>query len=119
MAVAAGTCNASGTPTLRVLALDELHQLFFDLRDKYGQTFVIVTHDEGLSQITDRTIRLKDGMVISDGTAADTDAEIAISAETATEDNADGTDAASAPLEEKEEVNNETKTENNEETAIG
>lgn len=97
----------------------ELHQLFFDLRDKYGQTFVIVTHDEGLSQITDRTIRLKDGMVISDGTAADTDAEIAISAETATEDNADGTDAASAPLEEKEEVNNETKTENNEETAIG
>ena len=39
----------------------ELHQLFFDLRDKFGQTFVIVTHDEGLSQITDRCIHLKDG----------------------------------------------------------
>lgn len=42
----------------------ELHQLFFDLRDKYGQTFVIVTHDEELSHITDRTIHMKDGMVI-------------------------------------------------------
>ncbi len=43
----------------------ELHQLFFDLRDKYGQTFIIVTHDEGLSQITDRTIHLKDGMIVN------------------------------------------------------
>ena len=34
----------------------ELHQLFFDLRDKFGQTFVIVTHDEHLASITDRTI---------------------------------------------------------------
>ena len=41
----------------------ELHRLFFDLRDKFGQTFVIVTHDEGLASITDRTIHLKDGMV--------------------------------------------------------
>ena len=41
----------------------ELHQLFFDLRDKFGQTFVIVTHDEGLAAITDRTIHLTDGMI--------------------------------------------------------
>ena len=41
----------------------ELHKLFFDLRDKYGQTFVIVTHDETLAQLTDRTIHMKDGML--------------------------------------------------------
>lgn len=43
----------------------ELHQLFFDLRDRFGQTFVIVTHDEELAAITDRTIHLKDGQVIT------------------------------------------------------
>lgn len=43
---------------------EELHQLFFDLRDRLGQTFVIVTHDEGLASLTDRTIHLKDGMVV-------------------------------------------------------
>ncbi|MGI6222294.1 MAG: ABC transporter ATP-binding protein [Prevotella sp.] len=41
----------------------ELHQLFFDLRDKLGQTFVIVTHDENLASLTDRTIHLKDGII--------------------------------------------------------
>lgn len=43
---------------------EELHQLFFDLRNRLGQTFVIVTHDEGLAQLTDRTIHMKDGVVI-------------------------------------------------------
>ena len=44
----------------------ELHQLFFDLRRQYGQTFVIVTHDEQLATLTDRTIHLRDGVVISE-----------------------------------------------------
>ncbi len=43
---------------------EELHRLFFDLRDRFGQTFVIVTHDEGLASMTDRTIRMQDGVVI-------------------------------------------------------
>jgi lipoprotein-releasing system ATP-binding protein len=42
---------------------EELHQLFFDLRNKFGQTFVIVTHDESLSKITDRTVHMIDGMI--------------------------------------------------------
>ena len=42
---------------------EELHQLFFDLRDQFGQTFVIVTHDEALASITDRTIHLRDGQI--------------------------------------------------------
>lgn len=43
---------------------EELHRLFFDLRDRFGQTFVIVTHDEGLASMTDRTIRMQDGLII-------------------------------------------------------
>ena len=42
---------------------EDLHQLFFDLRDRLGQTFVIVTHDEGLAKITDRTVHIVDGMI--------------------------------------------------------
>lgn len=43
---------------------EELHALFFELRDKMGQTFVIVTHDEQLAAHTDRTIHIKDGKVV-------------------------------------------------------
>ena len=46
----------------------ELHQLFFDLRDKFGQTFVIVTHDEQLAAITDRNIHMKDGLLMPEST---------------------------------------------------
>ena len=42
---------------------EELHQLFFDLRDKFGQTFVIVTHDEELARLTDRCIHIVDGVI--------------------------------------------------------
>ena len=45
---------------------EELHKLFFDLRDQLGQTFIIVTHDEGLASLTDRTIRMIDGNIESD-----------------------------------------------------
>ena len=43
---------------------EELHNLFFELRDKLGQTFVIVTHDEGLAIQTDRTIHMLDGRIV-------------------------------------------------------
>ena len=42
----------------------ELHQLFFDLRDEFQQTFVIVTHNEDLAKMADRTLVMKDGMIV-------------------------------------------------------
>ena len=42
---------------------EELHQLFFDLRDEFGQTFIIVTHNEALAALADRTITLLDGQI--------------------------------------------------------
>jgi lipoprotein-releasing system ATP-binding protein len=44
---------------------EELHRLFFDLRDKYGQTYIIVTHDEHLASLCDRSIHLVDGQISS------------------------------------------------------
>ncbi len=43
---------------------EELHRLFFKLREELGQTFIIVTHDESLAELTDRTIHMKDGVII-------------------------------------------------------
>jgi len=43
---------------------DELHSLFFDLRRDLGQTFVIVTHDAALAAKADRTIRMRDGVIL-------------------------------------------------------
>lgn len=42
---------------------DEIHRLFFELRDKLGQTIVIVTHDEGLASMADRKIIMSDGAI--------------------------------------------------------
>jgi lipoprotein-releasing system ATP-binding protein len=42
----------------------ELHKLFFELRDKLGQTFIIVTHNEDLAKMADRTILMKDGKIV-------------------------------------------------------
>ena len=42
---------------------EELHKLFFDLRDKFNQTFVIVTHDMSLAKMSDRTITMQDGLI--------------------------------------------------------
>ncbi|WP_296004911.1 ABC transporter ATP-binding protein [uncultured Alistipes sp.] len=43
---------------------DEIHRLFFELRDELGQTVVIVTHDEGLAAMADRKIVMSDGLIL-------------------------------------------------------
>lgn len=43
----------------------ELHQLFFDLRNKFNQTFLIVTHNEELAKLSDRVLYMKDGKIVS------------------------------------------------------
>ena len=45
---------------------NELHQLFFTLREELGQTFVIVTHDTELARMSDRQIKLNDGMLMNE-----------------------------------------------------
>ncbi len=42
----------------------ELHQLFFDLKEQYNQTFVVVTHNEDLANMADRTLTMADGLII-------------------------------------------------------
>ena len=42
----------------------DLHNLFFDLRDKTGQTFIIVTHNPQLAEMADRTFTMKDGLIV-------------------------------------------------------
>ena len=43
----------------------KLHQLFFDLRDRFGQTFVVVTHNTELAQMADRTVTMQDGVIVA------------------------------------------------------
>ena len=47
---------------------EELHRLFFELRDELGQTFIIVTHDEGLAAQADRTLHMRDGRIVDQTT---------------------------------------------------
>ncbi len=44
---------------------EDLHQLFFQLRDELGQTFIIVTHNEALAALADRTVTIRDGLIFN------------------------------------------------------
>jgi lipoprotein-releasing system ATP-binding protein len=44
---------------------EELHKLFFELRDQFNQTFLIVTHNEALSTLSDRVLHMRDGRIVS------------------------------------------------------
>ncbi|HQU56003.1 MAG: ABC transporter ATP-binding protein [Chitinophagaceae bacterium] len=52
------------TGNLDSASAKELHQLFFDLREKFQQTFLIVTHNEELAQLSDRVLHMKDGKIV-------------------------------------------------------
>ncbi len=43
---------------------EELHKLFFDLRDKFGKTFIVVTHDMTLAKMADRVVTMQDGLIV-------------------------------------------------------
>ena len=52
------------TGNLDTATRDEIQRLFFELRDRMGQTFIIVTHDETLAEMSDRKIQMSDGNII-------------------------------------------------------
>jgi len=43
-----------------------LHQLFLDLRDKFGQTFIMITHNDALAKMTDRIFTMQDGKIVNE-----------------------------------------------------
>ncbi len=49
---------------LDTASAENLHQLFFKLREEFGQTFVIVTHNEELANMADRKLVMKDGLIV-------------------------------------------------------
>jgi lipoprotein-releasing system ATP-binding protein len=52
------------TGNLDTASAKELHQLFFDLRKQFGQTFLIVTHNEELARMSDRVLHMRDGKIV-------------------------------------------------------